>query len=884
VVEPDSVERQDEASEGLPQADVRPEAAPEGHISSEDPEFVASSAVSDRHQQTDRSFRRVVLYAVVLVALVADALILSQSSWGSSPSLHTLIEVMAAVTAFFLGALSLIRYHTKGHTALFFIGAGFLGTGLLDGYHALVTSTWFPVDSPSDLKDLMAWSWLASRTFLATCLLLGWFEERWGAREARARPFSERVVYLSAFVLPFAVMAAFAVFRLPAYVDADASVPRRLEWLAGLLFLGALAGYLQQGRWRREVVDHWVVVSLLLAAMGQFAYMAFSVAPHDPLFDGAHLVKLLSYLTILAGLMGGVYVASRREEEAMEQIQMANAALAREIAVRRSAEQVLLEGERRLQDFLDNANDLILSTAPDGRIIYVNRAWKETLGYLGRPMEGLSIYSVIHPASRERVRRSFEEVVEGESVIVEVEFMAADGRVVICAGSTNCRFEDDRPVAVRSIFRDVTEQKRAEARLELSQANLQALVENTGDAIWSVGRDLRLITFNSAYALEVEALTGREPRVSDPPDRVVPSDKVEWMKTLYNQALSGRRFSQLTTEEVAGQPRTVELFFNPIQDQRGTSGVAVFGKDVTPKVRAEEALRVAKDEAEMANLAKSRFLANMSHELRTPLNSVIGFANVLLKNKTGALKDKELTFIQRIVSNGRHLLNLINEVLDLAKIEAGRMDLEVGEVDLGVLAQETVSQLEGQVRDRPVELRTEVAPDLRPVETDAHKVTQVLINLVGNAVKFTEEGSVTVSVQEDSSDSLPVSITVTDTGIGIPPERLEAIFEAFQQADSGTSRRFGGSGLGLTISRSMVQLLGGDLFVESEEGKGSIFTLRLPRPPARSSRPGASQGEGESEATEAPRPPDAAAALDRPEAGTSPHADLQASDRVTPSR
>jgi signal transduction histidine kinase len=158
------------------------------------------------------------------------------------------------------------------------------------------------------------------------------------------------------------------------------------------------------------------------------------------------------------------------------------------------------------------------------------------------------------------------------------------------------------------------------------------------------------------------------------------------------------------------------------------------------------------------------------------------------------------------------------------------MELDLSTVDLGALVRETALQIEGQVRGKPVQLLTDVPEGLEAIETDAHKLKQVLINLIGNAIKFTSEGSVTVRVRADEEGVRPVAVDVVDTGLGIPPARLEAIFEAFQQADSGTSRRFGGTGLGLTISRSMVQLLGGDLLVESEEGKGSTFTVRLPGP------------------------------------------------------
>ena len=217
-------------------------------------------------------------------------------------------------------------------------------------------------------------------------------------------------------------------------------------------------------------------------------------------------------------------------------------------------------------------------------------------------------------------------------------------------------------------------------------------------------------------------------------------------------------------------------------------------------------------------------LANMSHELRTPLNSIIGFANVVLKNKKQHLDQQEMGFLNRIVVNGRHLLSLINEILDLAKIEAGRIELEIVAMDIGALVRETIQQLDGQVRDKDVKLVAE-APDMnRPVETDPHKLKQVIINLVGNALKFTEHGSVTARVDAES-DGTPFAIRVIDTGIGIPKDRLEAIFEAFQQADGSTTRRFGGTGLRLTISRSMCQLMGYDLHVDSEVGQGSVFSI-----------------------------------------------------------
>ena len=266
----------------------------------------------------------------------------------------------------------------------------------------------------------------------------------------------------------------------------------------------------------------------------------------------------------------------------------------------------------------------------------------------------------------------------------------------------------------------------------------------------------------------------------------------------------------------------------PLRDESGqTVGTFGISRDITAGKRAEEALRVAKDAAEDASRTKSQFLASMSHELRTPLNSVIGFANILLKNKAGALSASELTFLDRILANGKHLLSLINEILDLSKIEANKMELQIAPTDLGKLVRETVAQQEGLVRERPVQLLADIPDAVAPLPADADKLKQVIINLVGNALKFTERGSVTVRVVTDPQTNLPLRLDVKDTGIGIPQEKLGLIFEAFQQAEAGTARKYGGTGLGLTISQALCRLMGYHITVASEMDEGSTFSVVL---------------------------------------------------------
>ena len=274
--------------------------------------------------------------------------------------------------------------------------------------------------------------------------------------------------------------------------------------------------------------------------------------------------------------------------------------------------------------------------------------------------------------------------------------------------------------------------------------------------------------------------------------------------------------------------------------ERALRGVnASLQSEVTHREQVEEALRQLNETleqrvadrmvaAEAASRAKSEFLANMSHELRTPLNSVIGFGNILLKNKVGNLRPEDLVFLDRILANGKHLLGLINEILDLTKIEARKVDLDLAPVALDQLVTEVLASQEAAVRDRPVKLVADVPAKLAPIKTDPGRLKQVLLNLVGNALKFTEAGSVTVRLVAHPATRCPVRLEVVDTGIGIPPERQAAVFEAFQQADSSTSRKYGGTGLGLTISRALCELLHCRLELRSEPGVGSTFAIVFP--------------------------------------------------------
>ncbi|MBK8432883.1 MAG: PAS domain-containing protein [Chloroflexi bacterium] len=367
---------------------------------------------------------------------------------------------------------------------------------------------------------------------------------------------------------------------------------------------------------------------------------------------------------------------------------------------------------------------------------------------------------------------------------------------------------------------------RLNEQLAHNESNLRSLIDTRQEAIWSADTDYNILTHNPYFQLAVKIAYGVEKSVGDHLlEGFAPQVQALWLP-LYQRVFTGERVQAEMQVHAAGKLRVYDVSLNPIRNGRGQiTGFTGMSREITERYEYARALQTAKEEAEAANKAKSAFLANISHELRTPLNAIIGYAELLHEEAEADELEAYAADLHKIKTSGRLLLALINDVLDISKIEAGKMELHWEEVDVCHMVQAIVMTLTPLMTRNENELTVACTADIGRIWTDELKLKQILTNLLNNAAKFTHQGQVRLTIERDTAALI---IHVADTGIGLTAEQAAKIFRPFTQADSSTTRKYGGTGLGLAISRHYAQMLGGDITVQSEPDQGATFTLHLP--------------------------------------------------------
>jgi PAS domain S-box-containing protein len=380
----------------------------------------------------------------------------------------------------------------------------------------------------------------------------------------------------------------------------------------------------------------------------------------------------------------------------------------------------------------------------------------------------------------------------------------------------------------------ISERDATESQLEDEEERTRLLLESTGEAIYGVDGEGKCI-FCNPVCVRTLGYDSRKELLGKSMHELLHHTKKDGTPFSTEECpflgASKRVQSHHASDELLwradGTSFPAEMWSHPILHGGKLIGAMVGFVDITERKRAQQALQKAKEEAEAANRAKSEFLANMSHEIRTPMNGILGMTGLALETELTA---EQREYLLMAKTSGESLLRLLNDLLDFSKIEARKMELEIADFSLDDCIEESVQPFGPAARKKDIELLWEVQENVpNTVRGDETRVRQVLINLVGNAVKFTNRGEVAVRVQWDDEDRRLLRFTVSDTGIGIPPEGRRRIFEAFAQADMSTTRKFGGTGLGLSISEQLVKLMGGQIWLESEIGRGSkfYFTVRV---------------------------------------------------------
>jgi two-component system, sensor histidine kinase and response regulator len=492
----------------------------------------------------------------------------------------------------------------------------------------------------------------------------------------------------------------------------------------------------------------------------------------------------------------------------------------------------------RFAAIVESSHDAIVAAALDGKIIGWNPGAERLWGYredevLGRPVSLLRPADSAHEAGAIIARIESGERLDHYNAVMRRK----DGSAVdVSISYSPIRGRTGQVTGVSAIVRDITEDRHAELALQASEQRLQQVLAAGTVVIYT----MTVIgdTYTPSWVSDnIARITGFDVREALEPDwwfkHVHPDDWPRLLPQLPALYRDGQRTFEYRFQHKDGSYHWIHDEARLVEGAGGRH-TEIFGAwvDVTERKAMEEAIRTARDVAERAAQARAAFLANMSHEIRTPMNAVLGLTELVLDTQLTPDQRRSLGLVQ---SAGETLLALINDILDMSKIEAEHLTLESISFDVRYLLESTASLLAVRVSDKPVELIVDVGADVQHmVSGDPTRLRQVLTNLVGNAIKFTHRGEVVLSAR---FEALPdhrtlVRFAVRDTGVGIAADKLETIFEEFSQADTSMTRQYGGTGLGLTIARRLVALMGGELTVTSEVGRGSEFAFAISLPTA----------------------------------------------------
>jgi PAS domain S-box-containing protein len=559
--------------------------------------------------------------------------------------------------------------------------------------------------------------------------------------------------------------------------------------------------------------------------------------------------RLLAVAVVVALLLGGSALGTgliwRRRDARFYRQQ-------RESAV------ALRESEKKFRLLVENARDVVLSLTPGGIVTYCSPTIVAFAGYDVGEVIGQHIRGYFaDPRQFEQTIALLAEGVEmKEARTAEFLFRPKRGAPFWVEVVSKPLAEGDRVTAVHAIMRDITERMRAEEDLRESESKLKAITTSTQNAILMIDSAGKVTYWNPAAETilgfsNAEAIGRNLHRLIAPQRHHDAHDAAfpEFQRS--GQGAAVGKTLELQARRKDGVEIPVSLSLSSVEVKGAWHAVGIL-RDISAQKRSEEALRRTTEranqmavEAQAANIAKSQFLANMSHEIRTPMNGVIGMTGLLMDTD---LSEEQRRYADTIRSSGEALMVVINDILDYSKIEADKLELETLDFDLRVMMEDAAELLALRAHEKGLEFICRIDPAAPTfLRGDPGRLRQILVNLGGNAIKFTQKGEVEIEVkpESESEDRFTARFVVRDTGVGIPADKIDLLFNAFQQLDASTTRQFGGTGLGLAISKRLAEQMGGEIGVESVEGRGATFwfTAVFGKQPPREDRPDAPRAD-----------------------------------------
>ncbi len=510
-----------------------------------------------------------------------------------------------------------------------------------------------------------------------------------------------------------------------------------------------------------------------------------------------------------------------------------------DISEHKEAERTIKESEDKFRYMVENINDVFYSVNTEGIIMYISPSIEKLLGYKPEEIIGKNGFNWVHAEDRDTMRRLFKEAFDNNGGTIEFRMRTKPGSYVWVSLSAQNYYQQGELSGLQGIITNIAKRKEAEELLKQSEETYRNLFQNAQVGIFRLNYDDNTIIDANDQIARMFGYKSREEMIGKKISRDNFVDLNERNKVLYLINTSGE-INGMESQYYKNDGSTfwMRLSAKLYLDKNCIEGVA---EDVTDKKNAEEALKHAKEIAESANKAKSEFLANMSHEIRSPLNPIIGFTNLLMSEFH--MEDEAKEILQLILNSSRKLHAVINDILDASKIEHGKIVLEDIDFSLREFLAETFEPFRIQADQSNHILLWNISDELPDnLVGDTHRLWQIFNNLCINAIKFTKEiGSQIIITAKPCKDDLKhrinykfeddsccIHFTIQDQGIGIPAEKLKVIFDMFSQADPSTTRKYGGTGLGLTIVKKLLDLMGGGIFVESEVGIGTIFHVIIP--------------------------------------------------------